>query len=46
MFKVALIYESGKRYILPIELISEVVKLTDSDIERLKVIVLKEIQKL
>lgn len=45
MFSIALVYESGKRYILPFEIAEKVLQLKPEDIERLKIAVLKEISK-
>lgn len=44
-FKLALVYESGKRYIIPFEIATKTLKLSDEDIENLQKAVLKEIQK-
>lgn len=44
-FKLALIYESGKRYIIPFEIARKTLKLSDEDIKKLEKATLKEIQK-
>lgn len=43
---VAIIYDSGKRYIFPIEVAQKVLKLTEKDIKKLEAALKKEIQKL
>lgn len=45
MFKLMLVYESGKRYLLPLDFLQKTLKLSDEDIETLKKEALKEIQK-
>lgn len=44
-FKLALVYESGKRYIIPFEIAIKTLKLSDEDIKKLETATLKEIQK-
>jgi hypothetical protein len=46
MFSIAIVYESGKRYILPIDVLVKTFKLSDEDIKRLEMAVKKEVQKL
>lgn len=46
MLSIAIIYDSGKRYIFPVELLKETLKLRDSDIKKLEAAIKKEIQKL
>ena len=46
MLSVAIIYDEDRRYIFPIELAQEVLKLTEEDIKKLEAVLKKEIQKL
>lgn len=46
MLSVAIIYDSGKRYIFPIELAQKVLKLSQEDLKKLEAAIKKEIQKL
>lgn len=46
MLSIAIIYESGKRYIFPIEIAVKALKLSDSDVQKLEVAIKKEINKL
>lgn len=44
MYKLAVIYDSGKRYIVPFSVVEKVLK--KEDVEKLKTAVLKEVNKL
>lgn len=44
-FSLAIVYESGKRYIIPLDILQKTLKLSDEDIKKLEKAVLKEIQK-
>jgi len=45
-FKIQIIFEeSNKRYTIPFEIARKSLKLSDEDIEKLKIAILKEIQK-
>ena len=46
MFRLALIWDEGKRYVIPFEIAQKILKLSDGDIDKLRKAVLKEIQKL
>lgn len=46
MFRVAIIYDSNKRYIFPFEVVKKVLKLTEEDIKKLEIALKKELQKL
>jgi len=46
MFSIAIVYESGKRYVFPIDVLVKTLKLSDEDIKKLESAVKKEIQKL
>lgn len=46
MLHIAIIYDSGKRYIFDFELAQKVLKLTEEDIKKLETALKKEIQKL
>lgn len=43
MFKICLIYDSGKRYIFPIELFESIID--EETLDKIKIEILKEIQK-
>lgn len=45
MFKVALVYESGKRYIFPFEIVEKVVRITEDDMRKIEIAIKKEIAK-
>lgn len=44
-YSLALIYESGKRYIIPVDILQKTLKISDEDMKKLEVAILKEIQK-
>lgn len=44
-FKIMLAYDSGKRYIFPIDILAEVLGLTDETLDKIETVILKEIQK-
>lgn len=46
MWHLALIYDSGKRYIFDFEIAKKVLKLSDKDIKKLETAIKKEIAKL
>lgn len=46
MFSIAIVYESGKRYILPVDVLVKTFKLSDEDIKKLEAVVKREVQKL
>lgn len=46
MYKIALIYDSEKRYIFPFDIVQETLKLSNEDIKKLEIAILKEIAKL
>lgn len=46
MFSIAIVYESDKRYVFPIDVLVKTLKLSDDDIKKLESAVKKEVQKL
>lgn len=45
MFSLALVYDSGKRYIIPFEIAQKTLNISDNDVKKLEVAVLKEVSK-